>query len=69
MYDPTSLIATAPMQAGIAASPFGRLLLGLVAVAVVIIVGRMVLAVAWRLVTIAAVIVALLFVISAGGII
>ncbi|MFA9516311.1 hypothetical protein ACERIT_03685 [Halopenitus sp. H-Gu1] len=69
MYDPTSLIATAPIQMGIAATPLGRLLIGLVAVAAVIIIGRVVLAVAWKLVTIAAVIVALLFLLSSGGII
>lgn len=69
MYAPTSLIATAPIQMGIAATPLGRLLIGLVAVAAVIIIGRVVLAVAWKLVTIAAVIVALLFLLSSGGII
>jgi hypothetical protein len=49
---------------GAFAGPLGRLLLAIVAVGVVVLVGRVVLKVAWRLVTIAAVVVALLLLLS-----
>jgi hypothetical protein len=45
---------------GAFAGPLGQLLLAIVAVGVVVLVGRVVLKVAWRLVTIAAVVVGLL---------
>jgi len=45
---------------GLLGGPLGQLLLALVAIGVVIVVGRVVLKVAWRLVTIAAVVVGLL---------
>ena len=45
-------------------SPLGRILAAIIVIGVVVLVGRIVLRVAWRLVTIAAVIVALLFLAS-----
>lgn len=51
-----------PLQfGGLFAGPVGQLLLGLVVLAVVLVVGRFVLNVAWRLVTIAIVVVAVLW--------
>ena len=53
------------LQAGdLLSGPLGQLLLVIVAVGVVILVGRVVLRVAWRLVTIAALIVGVLLVLS-----
>jgi hypothetical protein len=49
---------------GLVGGPLGQLLLAIVAVGVVVLVGRVVLSVAWRLVTIAAVVVGLLFLAS-----
>jgi hypothetical protein len=46
------------------ADPLGQLLVILVAIGVVVFVGRLLLNVAWRLVTIAAVIVGVLFLLS-----
>jgi hypothetical protein len=52
----------APLQlGGLFAGPIGQLLLGLVVLAVVLVVGRVVLNVAWRLVTVAIVVVAVLW--------
>jgi hypothetical protein len=59
----------APLQlGGITADPLGQLLLVLVAIGVVIIVGRVVLKFAWRLVTIAALVVGVLLLLSFFGI-
>jgi len=44
--------------------PLGQLLLAIVAVGIVVVVGRLVLKIAWRLVTIAAVVVGLLLIAS-----
>ncbi len=60
---------SAPLQAGILASPMGQLLVALVAVAVVIVLGKFVLKLAWRLVTIGIVVVAALFLLSTAGLI
>jgi len=49
---------------GLLGGPIGQALLAIVAVGVVVVVGRVVLSVAWRLVTIAAVVVGLLFLAS-----
>lgn len=49
---------------GVPGGPLGQILLAIVAVGVVILVGRVVLKVAWRLVTIAAVVVGLLLLAS-----
>ena len=52
----------APLQfGGLFAGPIGQLLVGLVVLAVVLVVGRFVLNVAWRLVTVALVVVAVLW--------
>lgn len=52
------------LQLGILNTPLGRVLAALLVIGVVILVGRLVLRVAWRLVTIAAIIVAILFLAS-----
>lgn len=52
------------LQLGILNTPLGRILAAIVVIGIVILVGRLVLRVAWRLVTIAAVIVAILFLAS-----
>jgi len=57
------------LQLGVLASPLGRLLAALVAVAVVLFVGRFLLSLAWRVVTIAVVVVAILFGLSLLGIV
>ncbi|MFB6101217.1 MAG: hypothetical protein ABEJ73_01465 [Haloplanus sp.] len=46
---------------GALGGPLGQLLLAIVAIGVVVLVGRVVLKIAWRLVTIAAIVVGLLF--------
>nr|WP_245810846.1 hypothetical protein [Halorubrum halodurans] len=67
---PLAATATsAPLQAGILASPMGQLLVALVAVAAVIVLGKFVLKLAWRLVTIGIVVVAALFLLSTAGLI
>jgi hypothetical protein len=49
---------------GLLGGPLGQLLLAIVVIGVVVLVGRVVLQVAWRLVTIAALIIGVLFVAS-----
>jgi len=57
--------ALVPLQAGgLLDSPLGQLLLVVVAVGVVVLVGRIVLRIAWRLVTIAAVVIGALLLLS-----
>ena len=64
-----SALSGVPLQlGGFLSGPLGQILFVLVAIAVVILVGRLVLKVAWRLVTIAAVIVAVLLLLSFFGI-
>ncbi|WP_416840704.1 hypothetical protein [Haloferax sp. DFSO52] len=64
-----SPLALVPLQlGGFLSGPLGQILLVLAAIAVVILVGRLVLKVAWRLVTIAAIIVGLLLLLSFFGI-
>ncbi|WP_336025242.1 hypothetical protein [Halobellus salinisoli] len=64
-----SATTVAPMQlGGLLSQPLGQALAVIVAVAVVILVGRIALKVAWRLVTIAAVVVGALLVLSFFGI-
>ncbi|UWG49983.1 putative membrane protein [Halalkaliarchaeum sp. AArc-CO] len=55
------------LQAGLFATPIGQLLVVLVGIAIVILIGRLVLRIAWRLVTIAAVIVGIALVLSMIG--
>lgn len=55
------------LQPGVFASPLGRILLALIGIAVVLIVGRFLLSLAWKIVTIAAVIVGLLLLLSMFG--
>lgn len=50
-------------------SPVGRLLVAIVAIGIIIIVGKIVLNIAWRILTIAAVIVGLWYVLSVFSII
>jgi hypothetical protein len=59
----------APLQlGGLLGDPLGQALAVIVAIAVVVLVGRIALKVAWRLVTIAAVVVGALLVLSFFGI-
>ncbi|WP_396611992.1 hypothetical protein ACH9L7_01550 [Haloferax sp. S1W] len=61
-------LTAVPLQfGGFLGSQLGQLLLVLVAIAVVILVGRLVLKIAWRLVTIAAVIIGALLLLSFFG--
>jgi hypothetical protein len=61
--------ATLPLQLGGALDgQLGQLLLAVVAVGAVVLVGRLVLRVAWRLVTIAAAVIGLLLLLSVSGI-
>ncbi|RAW47005.1 hypothetical protein DQW50_01060 [Halorubrum sp. 48-1-W] len=70
MTVPLAVTATSlPLQAGILASPMGQLLVALVAIAVVIVLGKFVLKLAWRLVTIGIVVVAVFFLLSTAGVI
>lgn len=55
------------LQAGLAGDPMGRLLIALVVVAIVIVVGKFVLALAWRLVTIGVVVVGIIYLLSTMG--
>lgn len=64
-----SAAAFAPMQlGGLLSEPLGQALAVIVAIAVVVIVGRIALKIAWRLVTIAAVVVGALLLLSFFGI-
>lgn len=60
--DPTILL-----QPGVLAGPLGRILVVLIGIAVVVLVGRFVLSIAWRLVTVGAVLVGVLLVLSTFG--
>lgn len=51
---------------GLLATPLGKLLLALILVAVVLVIGRVLMGVAWRLVTIAIVVVGGLWILSVG---
>ena len=64
---PTTRIAALQLG-GLLGQPLGQALAVIVAIAVVILVGRIALKVAWRLVTIAAVVVGALLVLSFFGI-
>lgn len=46
------------------AGPLGKLLLALIVLAVIVLVGRVLLSIAWRLITIAAVVIAVLWLVS-----
>jgi len=64
-----SAAASVPMQlGGLLSEPLGQALAVIVAIAIVIIVGRIALKIAWRLVTIAAVVVGALLLLSFFGI-
>ncbi|MFC7323330.1 hypothetical protein ACFQMF_01920 [Halorubrum rutilum] len=62
-------VSSLPLQAGLLGSQAGQLLVALVAVALVIVVGKFVLKLAWRLVTIGIVLVAAFFLLSTAGVI
>ena len=64
-----ALASSLPLQGGLFASQSGQLLVTLVAVALVIIVGKFVLKLAWRLVTIGIVLVAAFFLLSTLGLV
>jgi len=64
-----ALAAAVPLQASILASQTGQLLVAFVAVAVVIILGKFVLKLAWRLVTIGIVLVAVFYLLTILGVV
>mgnify|MGYP006977848519 FL=1 len=64
-----ALAASVPLQAGILASQTGQLLVALVAIAIVIVLGKFVLKLAWRLVTIGIAVVAAFYLLSTLGVI
>ncbi|GAB7090768.1 hypothetical protein JCM18237_10390 [Halorubrum luteum] len=66
---PTAAFGAVPLQPGVAADPVGQLLIALVVIALVIIVGKFVLSLAWRLVSVVIVIVAVWFLLSTVGVI
>lgn len=57
-------LAFLPAQLGPFSSPIGRLFLAIIVIGIVVFVGRFVLSVAWKIVTIAAVVVGLLWLVS-----
>jgi hypothetical protein len=60
-----SLTSHVPLQLGGAlGGPLGQLLVTIVAIGIVVLIGRVVLKIAWRLVTIAAIVVALVLLAS-----
>ena len=59
----------APAQAALLGSQVGQLLVALVAVALIIVVGKFVLKLAWRLVTIGIVVVAVFYLLSTLGVV
>jgi hypothetical protein len=66
---PVGALAAVPAARGLLATPLGKLLVALVAITVIVLVGRFVLSVAWRLLVVATIIVAVLWVLSSvlGG--
>ncbi len=58
-----------PLQPGVAGDPVARLLIALVAVALLVVVGKFVLSLAWRLITIGIVVVAVLYLLSTLGLV
>ena len=54
-------------QIGVLGDPVGQVLIALVVIALVIVVGKFLLSLAWRLVTIAVVVVAVVFGLSSAG--
>jgi len=59
------VLALVPLQfGGLFGTPLGKLFAAILVVAVVVLVGRLVLRVAWRLVTIAALVVGILLLVS-----
>lgn len=69
MTDVFAASGASALQVGLTADPMGRLLIALVAVALVIVVGKFVLSLAWRLVSIGVVIVGILFLLSTIGLV
>jgi len=64
-----STATVAPMQlGGLLSEPLGQALAVIVAIAIVVLVGRIALKIAWRLVTIAAIVVGALLILSFFGI-
>lgn len=61
------LAGTAPLVLGLPNSPLAQLLVALVLLAVVMVVGRIILAMAWRIVVVAALVVAVVYGLSLAG--
>ncbi|WP_336036625.1 hypothetical protein [Halobacterium yunchengense] len=63
--DPTAVASLAPLAlGGLTSSPLGTLLLALVVVTVVVLVGRVVLSVAWKLLVVATLLVGAAWVVT-----
>nr|WP_232745049.1 hypothetical protein [Halorubrum aethiopicum] len=62
-------IAAALGQAGVLGDPIGQLLVALVVAAIVIVVGKFVLKLAWRLITIGILVVAVFYGLSVAGLV
>ena len=60
-------LGVALSQTGVLGEPVGQVLVALVVIALVIVVGKFLLSLAWRLITIAVVVVAVVFGLSAAG--
>lgn len=59
-----ALLAAMPLQLEALNSTLGRLLLAVIAIGVIVFVGRFVLSIAWKLVVVAAVVIGALWVVS-----
>ncbi|MBP1922270.1 high-affinity Fe2+/Pb2+ permease [Halorubrum alkaliphilum] len=62
-------LGVALSQTGVLGEPVGQVLVALVVIALVIVVGKFLLSLAWRLITIGIVVVAVVFGLSAAGLI
>lgn len=69
MTTPSLAGLLAPVQAALLGSQVGQLLVALVAVALIIVVGKFALKLAWRLVTIGIVVVAAFYLLSTLGVV
>ncbi|WP_418281129.1 hypothetical protein [Halorubrum sp. DTA98] len=65
----TATLGTLSLQAGITGDPVGQLLIALVVIALIVIVGKFVLSLAWRLISIGIVVVAIWFLLSTLGVV
>jgi len=62
-----ALLSQAPLQGPLPEGLLGQAIIAIVAIAIVVVVGRIVLSIAWKLVIIASVVVGLLWLLSVVG--